>query len=463
MMNNEQKAAGSASARNKYCFGMGTIGRDMFYSMVSMFLLVYLTEVLDLSDSIMWWITGVFTTLRVFDALNDPIMGLIVDNTMTRWGKFKPWILFGEIVGGVAMILLFTDLGLTGAAYIVVFALLYIFWDIFFGANDTAYWSMMPSLSLDQKERERIGAFARICANVGLFTVVVATLPVTNALGNVMGLKSAWSLYAVIVTALMFLFSLTTLLGVKEDRDWFKPEEPTGLRELFRIIFKNDQLLFVAIAMMLFSVGYMTTTSFGVYFFKYAFGDENKYSVFAAVLGVSQIAALVIFPLFSKRFSRKTLYTAATALVIAGDILFFCAPMNMLPLGIAGVLIFVGDGFIQLLMLMFLADTIEYGQWKFGKRNQSITFSMQPLINKLGGALASGVVGVTLILSGINSAATPADVTPEGITLMKSAMMILPLAVICLGYVIYLFKYRLDEKTYTKILEDLRNRGDILG
>jgi melibiose permease/lactose/raffinose/galactose permease len=135
--------------------------------------------------------------------------------------------------------------------------------------------------------------------------------------------------------------------------------------------------------------------------------------------------------------------------------------MRMIPLGIAGMLIFVGEAFIQLLMMMFLADTIEYGQWKFGKRNQGITFSIQPLINKLGGAVASGVVGVTLILSGINSAASPADVSPGGIILMKTAMLIMPLVVIVLGYFIYLAKHNLDEAAYTKLLADLRERGDI--
>jgi melibiose permease/lactose/raffinose/galactose permease len=448
--------------RNKYCFGVGTIGRDMLYVMVSMFLLVYLTEVLDLPDSLMWWVTGVFTVLRIFDALNDPLMGLLVDNTRTRWGKFKPWILIGALVGSVSMILLFTDLGLSGASYVIVFALFYIMWDIFYGANDTAYWSMLPSLSLDPKERERIGAFSRICADAGAFSAVVITLPLTGVIGQAIGVRPAWTLYAAIIAAIMVLFLLITLFGVRENRSLFRTESTTTLRGLFRAIFKNDQLLFVAIAMMLFMTGYTITINFGAYFFKYAYGDENMYSVFAAVLGLSQIGALTVFPLFSKRFSRKKLYTAATILVVAGDMLFFFSPMHMIPLAIAGMLIFVGEAFIQLLMMMFLADTIEYGQWKFGKRSQSITFSVQPLINKTGGAVASGVVGVTLILSGINSAASPADVSPGGIVLMKIVMLLLPLGIIVLGYFIYLKKYSLDEKTYAGILADLRRRGDIM-
>jgi melibiose permease/lactose/raffinose/galactose permease len=208
-------------------------------------------------------------------------------------------------------------------------------------------------------------------------------------------------------------------------------------------------------------VGYVTTTSFGIYFFKYAYGDENMYSIFALILGVCQIGALSVFPLFSKRYSRRTLYTAATALVVVGYLVFFMAPMNMLYIGAAGILIFLGEAFIQILMLMFLTDTVEYGQWKLGKRNESVTFSIQPVIFKLGGAIASGIVGVTVIISGINDAVTPADVTPSGLLMMKFAMLVLPLLFILVGYLIYRYKYRIDSAMYERILADLQERGDL--
>jgi melibiose permease/lactose/raffinose/galactose permease len=323
---------------------------------------------------------------------------------------------------------------------------------------------MMPALSTDQKEREKIGSFARICANIGLFVTVVGIIPVTNALGEAGGsMKQGWFYFALIVAALMLGFQAITLIGVKEHKGYFKEEESTSLREMFRAIIKNDQLLWVAVSMSLFMIGYMITTNFGVHFFKYAYGDENMYSIFAAVLGVSQLSALMVFTLFSKRFSRRKLYTGATILVVAGYVLFFFSPMNMIFIGVAGVLIFVGQAFIQLLMLMFLADSIEYGQWKLGKRNESITFSIQPLINKLGGAIATGVLGITLIRSGINAAETAADVPEGGITLMKTSMLILPLILIVAGYIIYLLKFKIDEKRYAQIISDLHERGDITG
>ena len=175
------------SKRNKYNFGLGTIGRDMFYSLISMYLVWYLTEILNLSDKVFAWVGGTLTVLRIFDALNDPFMGVIVDNTRSKWGKFKPWILFGAISCAIFLVMLFADLGLSPTAYIICFIIFYLSWDITYGLNDIAYWSMLPALSLDQKEREKIGAFARICANIGLFAVVVGILPVTNAMGAAMG------------------------------------------------------------------------------------------------------------------------------------------------------------------------------------------------------------------------------------------------------------------------------------
>ncbi len=450
--------------KNKICFGLGTVGRDMFYSMVSTYLLVYLTEVLDLSDHAMWWMTGVLTVLRVFDAVNDPIMGVLVDNTkIGKWGKYKPWQAIGALVGAVFMLLIFNNFALSETGYIIVFAFSYIMWDIFFGANDIAYWAMMPSLSLDQKERERIGSFARICANIGMFAVVIGIIPITNAMTAAYGGngKLAWFVFALIIVAMLFIFQSITLFGVKEHSGTFKQEEQTSLKDMFKALFQNDQLMTAALSMGLFMIGYFITTAFGVHFFKYAYKNENMYSVFAAVLGVSQLSALAVFPALSKKYTRKQLYTFSTAIISVGYIIFFFAPMNMLPIGIAGVLIFVGQAFIQLMMYMFVADTIEYGQWKLGKRNDSVTFSIVPFINKLAGAVSSGVVSATLIISGINSAATVNDVSAQGLTIMKAVMLVLPIFFIAGGYLVYKKKYFLDEAKYNEIVKELKERGDI--
>lgn len=453
----------SSLKRNKWSFGLGTIGRDMLYSLVSMYLIYYLTDILELPTSTLWWVTGILLFARIYDAFDDPVMGFLVDNTHSKFGKFKPWIALGALVSGVFTILIFTDFGLHGAAYIALFAVVYILWGISFTVNDISYWSLLPSLSLDQKEREKIGATARICANVGLFTIVALIIPITTALGKLLhSPQKGFFAFSIIVVLIMWLGQCITLIGVKESKDVILQEERTSLKDMARAIFKNDQLMSTAVSMALFMIGYMTTTSFGIYFFKYAYGDEGMYSVFAIILGISQIVALIVFPIFSKRYERKTLFTAAIILVLCGYVIFFFAPTNtMIFIGLAGVLIFTGQAFIQLLMLVFLADTVEYGQWKLGKRNDSITFSVQPFINKMGGAIASGIVSAIVIISGIKDADSAVDVTANGLLMMKMAMLVFPLICIVTSYIIYRCKYKIDSKTYDNIIKDLEDRGSM--
>jgi len=453
----------SLQTRNRLSFGLGTIGRDMVYSLISMYLIFYLTDVLILPTDILWWVAGIILVVRVFDALNDPLMGFIVDNTHTRWGKFKPWIAVGALLTAVFTILIFSDFGLIGGAYIVAFAIIYILWGISFTANDISYWSMLPSLSHDQKEREKIGSLARICANVGLFFVVAGIVPLTHLLGSQFGgLRQGYLAFAVMVSSVMVLGQCITLFGVKETGVIPENHRSTSIRELFKILVKNDQLFSTAFSMSLFMIGYITTTSFGLYFFKYAYGDEGMYAIFALILGASQITGLAIFPALSKRFDRRALFNAAIVLMVTGYILFFFAPVDtMLFIGIAGILLFVGQSFVQLLMLMFLADTVDYGHWKFGKRNDSITFSIQPFIYKMGGALATGVVSVVIIVSGIQDAPTAADVSPGGLFMMKAAMLIFPLVCIVISYFIYRKNYKIDSKFYARILRDLKERGEL--
>ena len=443
--------------RNKWAFGVGTIGRDMVYTLVSMFLVVYLTEVVNLPDAQLWWATTLILAARLFDAVADIVMGAIVDNTRTRFGHYKPWIAGGALASAIITTLLFTNLHLSGSAFVAVFACLYLLWSLSWTANDIPYWSLLPALTLDQKQRESYGALAKIFATIGLFTVVVAIIPVTNALG---GNVRAWTMFTIAVVVVMLLGQSVTLFGVREP-DIVVGHERTTLKEIAGVVFHNDQLLWTAIAMVLFMTGYVTTTTFGVYFFKYVYRNENMYSPFAAVLGVAQLIGYVTFPLLAKRMKRRTLYTLATALILAGYVVFFFSPMNMIPIGVAGLLLFLGQSWVTMLMLVFLTDTIEYGQWKLGRRNVAVTFALQPFINKVGAALATQIVSVAVIISGVNSAATPDDVTPGGLLIIKVAMLIVPPILIIVGYLIYRAKYRIDEEMYATLVSDLKERGQL--
>lgn len=444
--------------RNIWGFGLGTLGRDMIATLVTMFLMVYLTEVVQVSNATLGAITVVLVVMRAFDAVNDPVMGYIVDNTRTRWGKFKPWIAGGALAWAGATLLMFSDWGVSGAAFVLVFIGVYLLWEVAYTVNDISYWGMLPSLSRSQPERERIGVVARVCANVGVFTLVVALVPVTEALAGPLGsTQRAWFALAATLVVIMLAFQAITLVTTRQ-RVSPRATEHTPLRELLRVITGNDQLLWVTLAMVAFMTGYTITTSLGLYYFTYIYGDTGMYSVFAAILGITQISGLLVFPLVSARLSRRQVHLLATGACVAGYVVFLFAGSTMVLVGLAGVLLFSGQAFIQLLMLMFIADSVEYGQWKLGRRNESVTFSLQPFIYKASSALASGAVGATLILSGINDAAGAADVTTGGTVVFKTAMMVLPMLLVGLSWLVLARRYRLDEGTYAVIVAELRTR-----
>ena len=181
--------------------------------------------------------------------------------------------------------------------------------------------------------------------------------------------------------------------------------------------------------------------------------------VLVAIVGVAQLGTLSVYPLVAAKMNRRQLYTLGTVLVIVGYGVFFFAEISLLLIAFGAVLVFVGQAFIQTLMLMFLADTVEYGHWKLGKKNESITFSIQPLINKIGGALATGIVSLTLIISGIKvDGGTAETIDAVDKLIIKCSMFAVPLLMIIAGYIVYRKKYKISEEYYANILRELEAR-----
>lgn len=444
--------------RNQYFFGLGTIGRDMFYAFESNTVVYFLTHVLSLPQWVYITVTMALSALRIFDAVNDSITGMVIDNIRSPWGKFKPAIVVGGVTSVIFYLMLFGNIG-TGWAFIIVFLLAYLLWDISFGINDIAYWTLLPAMTTDQKQRENAGAFARICASVGMYIVMLAWKPVTGAMGNT---PTVWFWVAVVVSVLYLGFLCFTIFGVKENKTFQDSQEKTTLKDMVRALLGNDQLMWTVLAMALFMVGYTTTVGFAVDYMKYVFGNEGLYVVLVGVCGVAQLSTLSLYPIVAKRFNRRQLYTGATAMVVAGYLVFFVAELSIVLVVFGAVLVFVGQALIQMLMLMFLADSVEYGQWKLGKRNESVTFSMQPFVNKIGGAISTALVSMTLVLSGVKVGDSSAEsIDMQGQLILKGAMFVIPLLFIVAGYIIYLKKFKIDEKFYAQILADLKEKEQI--
>ena len=469
--------------RNKFCFALGTIGRDALYSLVSMFLLEYLTGVVRFTEENARLIGGVLTAFGIFDAVIDPFVGAIVDNTKTKWGKYKPWIFIGMIGMGILTVSMFHNIEMGEITHIILLCVSYLLFSVLFSLNDIAYWSLMPALTKDQTHRESIGSLARICASIGMFAMVICwdNIPVFFA-GMGLDERTPYFITAIIVAVIMWAFQSITLIGVKEDRSYVETEERSSIKEIFSALLANDQLMVTAVAMVLFMIGYCTTTGIGYQYFKYIYKDGNVYGTFAIVLAVAQLLALSTFSLFRKKFNRKQLYIGAMVLITVSYLIFFFSFEKLALIIVAGLGLFFAQAFIQLLMLLFLADAVEYGEWKLGKRSEAASFAIQPFINQFGGAASKGIISLALFFSGISTMQEAlkdhfttnnivdssiretielefiANLPAESGWIFKVFMMLIPLAFIIASFVIYYKKFKIDDKLYAQILTDLEAR-----
>lgn len=483
------------STRTRLSYGLGCIGRDANYTLVSNFILTYLTLAVGLSNWQLGAVGVVMIIARVWDAVNDPMMGTIIDNSNTRFGKFKPFILAGALLNSVFTVLLFANPANphSEVLYVVIFGITYLLWGMTYTMNDIAYWGMLPSLTVDHAQREKVTSLARIGASIGLFSVTAA-VPILTA----GGMGSMYRPIALVVAGVFVACQLLVVVGVQENRSALThAQNHTTLRGMVRIIAKNDQLLTLAVAILLFNIGYFTTTGFGVQFFYFDYGvfGGPEFTIFAATIGVAQILTMALYPLITKGMNRKKQFTLGTVLVVIGYLALFgigylpFLPMNMVMLCIIGFVLFSGQALIQLLNYVLLADTVEYGQWKLGTRNDSIVYSLNPFITKLASAVQAGIFSLTLILSGLNATSNEisglenqmnllgegAEAVRQGIIdegnrivqqipdsatfILRVSMIVLPLLLILACYFIFLKKFRIDEVFYEKMIADLKQRA----
>ena len=447
--------------------------------------MTYLTLAVGISN---WQLAGVgiiMVIARIWDAVNDPMMGTIIDNTHSRWGKFKPYIITGAVLNSIFIVLLFSDYALSEGAFLIVFAITYILWGMTYTMNDISYWSMLPSLTVNPKERERVSSLARIGANIGLF-LVTAAVPMITQMGH---MTTMYRYISIFIAALFIGCQLLVVLGVQEHKSVItSAQSHTGLGGMLKVIFKNDQLLAIIICMLLFNIGYYTTTGFGIQFFYFDYGVYGgmEFTIFALAIGVAQIVTLALYPKISKNLNRKQLFSLAILMVVAGYLCFmvvgYLLPMNMAVLCVIGLVLFAGQAIIQLLNLVLLADTIEYGQWKLGSRNESVIFSLNPFITKLASAIQAGIFAFTLAISGLNQYSNQiselekntalsseqikqqanelvASIPDSATLLLRISMIALPLLLIVVSYLVYRKFYRIDDAMYSRIIQDLEQRA----
>lgn len=403
--------------KNMLMFSLGTIGRDFLYFLFNSFLMTFILFTKTTDNKMLMVVGAIIVVARIFDALNDPIMGGIVENTRTKWGKYKPWQLLGAVLTGAVIISVFC-VKLDGWSYIGFLAFAYLMFSITFTMNDISYWGMLPSLTSDEHERNKLTSCAQLLASAGVgLASLLIPLFTTGSLAK-WGAPTGYKVIGIISAVLMVLFQLFTILGVKEKPlPPIKPDKSDRLtlKKMFQTITKNDQLLWCALIMLIFSIGTGVVggglLTMYVYF---EFGYEGGYTLLIG-LGYGIISTLftATYPWLSKKFGRnKILYSAGIATIFGFALMLIFAlaiptgaPKSsewfakFILIAVAYTFIGYGAGF-YMIMVINMANTVEYNEWKYGQRNESLIFSLRPFTAKLSSALTQAlVIGVYAVAS----------------------------------------------------------------
>lgn len=443
--------------REKIGYGIGAVGLDLSYGLFYSYLSYYLSSVLGLKEGFLLLLTPL---ARIWDGINDPIMGTIVDSTKTKMGKYRPWIVIGAVSNAVVLSLLFTSFGISGTKLYVYIAFMYVLWGMTNTMADIPYWSMVPSFTNDPKDRNLIATVARTFSGLGQGIITVATPIILPLLSSGMTTDkgysaSGFSKWAIICGGLLILFSSICVLSTKERHVIYNAEK-FSFKKMFKVIASNDQLIVFMIFAMISNAGWYLTSGTAVYYFTDVLGEPTAQSLFSMIGAIGSVLGLLVIPVLGKKFSNRTIYQISLGMAIIGYVLMYIfGPVLKITiaLDISYIIASIGIGSMFVAQTIFLADIVDYGEFKSGKRNESITFSMKGFLQKMAYTIQTLFLFGGLGIMNYNSQITTGTVNDA----TKSAIGFICFGIPPVLMVISLIVFSLKFKIHGKLREEVHD------
>ena len=481
---------------NLWMFPLGTVGRDLLYSLFNSFLFTYVLFTRSLTAAQLSAITVIMVAARVFDAFNDPIMGNIIERTRTRFGKFKPWLVIGILATIVVEYLAFNST-LQGWSFVVFFGVIYFLYSIAYTMHDISYWGMVASLSSNADTRNQLTSRATLFAGIG-GTLASLLIPMftTGALalgGNAM---TAYGRIALLFCIVAPLFMAFTVFGVREREQTVQEQAPPiSFKKILSTITGNDQLLWIAVIFLIQQIGNnLAVHGLGATYIYLEFGYAGGlYSLFNTI-GVLATAFLMLFyPAISRKVPRKKLMKIMMVISTIGySVMLLCGLLlstSMVKFWLI-TLTYMAANFgiysFYLIMMISIINTVEYNEYQYGVRDEAIIASLRPFLTKLASALVAALTSLAYILFGVtgttnqisafeNAAASGAVTEAEKLAGISEVIgnvsssqsnglflciTVLPFVMMLISFVLYQKHYKLDEPEYDRICAELAKRKE---
>ena len=480
--------------RNMIMYPLGTVGRDMMYCLVTNFLLTYILFTKGLTPAQLGAVTAIMVAARVFDALNDPVMGNIIENTRSRWGKFKPWLLVGMLLTSLVVYMVFST-SLRGWSFIALFALFYFGFSIAYTMHDISYWGMVPALGSDSGTRDQLTSRATLCAGIGgtLASILIPMLTTgETAIGG--SAATAYSVIALAIGIIAPLFVCFTLFGVREHRE-DTPKKPfsLGLGKVVSTIRGNDQLMWISLIFLIQQVGNgLIVGGIGSTYIYFTYGySGGLYSSFSTIGMMATAILMIFYPAISRRIHRKKLMGIMMIMSTVGYVLMLLSGLGMAGsslgfwvLTLGYMLSNFGQYGFYLVMMISIINTVEYNEYKHGTREEAIIASIRPFFTKMGSALVVVITSVSYMVFGVTNytnqiseleSAAAGGLIPEAEKLsgieaiiagvqgnqsngLLLCMVLVPFVLMFISYLLYRKHYILDEEEYDRICRVIAER-----
>ena len=477
---------GNMQPREAIAYSITGIGQNFICTIIGSYLTIFMTDALLMADAKIGKTTGatavallmLFT--RIYDALNDPIMGSIVDRTRTKWGKCRPYLKWMAIPIGLVTIACFLPVYNSTAKSFIIISVIYVIWSMVYTVADVPYWGLSTAMTNNTTIRGNLLTVARLCCTIGAGAVTVFVPVITSAVtakykdadGVLIAANSAanantlkWTYFIcavvlVIVSLPMFFY------GFKNTKERYTSDTtPPSLGHNLGLLFKNDQLLLILISGILGAARtvYMYTGS--LYFAKYVLGNEAVYSILTILVVPGGAIATVLIPWFTKHLGKKNTYIYVHAL---GAVVMFAMyfigrnggynnSSNLLWLAIGFVLLGLPQGINNVITYAMIGDTVEYLEWKTGERAEGICFSMQTFINKISMAVGAFIGVMAYGISGISPSDPYNTVTPEGSEKLR-AVLILSGAISIVATIIPMLFCKVTESKQIEYVKEIEER-----